>query len=93
MHYQIKIITNDLLELNNILICVGVIYFILRIIYGISHIEIFNYASLIFSMVTAVGMFIIAIISFLYEKKRKDAIQSLGIFIILAIVNIIDYLL
>lgn len=72
---------------------VVIIYFILRIIYGIWHIKIANQISLILSIIISIAMFIIALISFFHEKRRKEALQAFILFIILGTVNIFDYLL
>ncbi|MBP1864214.1 heme O synthase-like polyprenyltransferase [Clostridium tetanomorphum] len=66
-----------------------IIYFISRIIYEISHIKIINQITVIISIFVGITMFIISLISFFYEKKKKEAIEPFIISIILIFADII----
>jgi len=68
---------------------VGLVYFILRIIYEISHIKIINQITIILSIIVAIMALFISLILFFYEKKRKESIKPFIISIVLILVNFI----
>jgi heme O synthase-like polyprenyltransferase len=69
-----------------------IIYFILRVVYEVSHIKIINLISSIFSLIVGIAFLIIALRLFFHNKNKKESIKPFAISIILIFANVIDYL-